>query len=342
MTTRAGCWPRCPPRAGAGRPGATREGLTMPAPARGAGLSPRPGTGELSAGLPPAATEAGPTQAGAIQPGRSSPPVASEAPLSVEGLTVWVAGREILHDVTFSLEAGSLTGLIGSNGAGKTTLLRAILGFQGVSAGRVRLARPVGYVPQKVVLDPDLPVRARDLVELGFDRHRLGLPWPGPPRRGQVGALLSMVRATGRADARVGALSGGEQQKVLIAPALARPPRLPLLDEPMASLDLRATREVAALLARIAKDQGVAVLLSTHDMNPLLSVMDKVVYLAGGRAASGTTDEVVQSDVLSRLYGHHVCVVRIHGRLLVSALDEHGEEGCDVVAEGDSYREARP
>jgi zinc/manganese transport system ATP-binding protein len=237
--------------------------------------------------------------------------------------------------VSFSLAPGELAGLIGSNGAGKTTLLRAILGFQRISEGQVVAQRPVGYVPQKVLLDPDLPVRAKDLVDLGLEGRQLGLPWVSRARRqARVQELLSSVGAAGLGDARVGTLSGGEQQKVLIAHALARDPKLLLLDEPMASLDLRATQEVVELLGRIAKDYGVAVLLSTHDMNPLLQVMDRVVYLAGGRAASGTTDEVVQSDVLSRLYGHHVCVVRIHGRVLISTTDEHGEEGCDVAVDG--------
>ncbi|MGC8626143.1 MAG: metal ABC transporter ATP-binding protein [Acidimicrobiales bacterium] len=266
-------------------------------------------------------------------------PLSDGPALRVEGVSVWLSGREVLHEVSFSLAPGELAGLIGSNGAGKTTLLRAILGFQRISAGRVVAPRPIGYVPQKVLLDPDLPVRAKDLVELGLEGRQLGLPWLSHARRqARVQELLASVGATGLGDARVGTLSGGEQQKILIAHALARGPKLLLLDEPMASLDLRATQEVVELLGRIAKDYGVAVLLSTHDMNPLLRVMDRVVYLAGGRAASGTTDEVVRSDVLSRLYGHHVCVVRIHGRVLISSTDEHGEEGCDVA--GDDWAAA--
>ena len=249
-----------------------------------------------------------------------------------------LAGREVLHEVTFSLAAGELTGLIGSNGAGKTTLLRVVLGLQATSSGRVKVAggrlgrRSIGYVPQKVLLDPDLPVRARDLVELGVDGWRLGVPLRSKARDALVDELLVSVDALHLAGARAGALSGGEQQRILIAHALARRPRLLLLDEPLANLDLHSTQEVVSLLSRIAREQRVAVLLSTHEINPLLPVMDRVVYLAAGRAARGTTDEVVRSDVLSALYGHHVCVVRMHGRVIVSSTDEHGEEGCDLGA----------
>jgi zinc/manganese transport system ATP-binding protein len=259
--------------------------------------------------------------------------------LRVDGLSVRRGGREILHDVTFSLAAGEVTGLIGMNGAGKTTLLRALLALQPVSAGKVTVARgrlgrqSTGYVPQKVVLDPDLPVRARDLVELGMDGRRLGLPMRSKSKRAVVEQLLASVDAMPLADARVGALSGGEQQKVLIAHALARHPLLLLLDEPLANLDLPSTQETVSLLGRIAKEQDVAVLLSTHDINPLLPVMDRVIYLAGGRAATGRTDEVVRSDVLSALYGRHVDVFHAHGRVLVSVGDEHREEGCEVVSE---------
>ena len=241
--------------------------------------------------------------------------------------------------MTFAVAAGEVTGLIGMNGAGKTTLLRALLGLQPVSAGRVTLApgqsgrKSTGYVPQKVVLDADLPVRARDLVELGMDGRRLGLPVRSGSKRAIVERLLASVDALHLADARVGALSGGEQQKVLIAHALARRPLLLLLDEPLANLDLPSTQETVSLLGRIAKEQDVAILLSAHDINPLLPVMDRVIYLAGGKAVSGRTDEVVRSDVLSALYGRHVDVFHAHGRVLVSVGDEHREEGCEVVTE---------
>jgi len=256
----------------------------------------------------------------------------------VQGVGVALGGRAVLRDVSFTLAAGELAGLIGSNGAGKTTLLRAILGLQAPSAGTVTVdgaprdtrAAQVGYVPQKFELDPDMPVRARDLVALGIDGNRFGIPIPSRRRRELVHAMLRAVDAEHFADARVGELSGGEQQRILIAHALIQRPRVLLLDEPLASLDLRSEQEVVALLGRLAHEQGIAVLISTHDINPLLPVMDRVVYLAGGRAAVGQTDEVVRADVLSALYGHHVDVIHLHGRIIVVA-GPGGERGSDLT-----------
>jgi zinc/manganese transport system ATP-binding protein len=254
--------------------------------------------------------------------------------LDVEGVSVRLGGREVLHDVSFHIKPGEFTGLIGSNGAGKTTLFRVILGLRAPSEGRVlvggeprRRRNPmIGYVPQKIALDPDVPLRARDLVGLGLDGHRFGIPLPSKRRRELIDEMVEAVGAGRFADARVGLLSGGEQQRVMIAHALISRPRLLLLDEPLANLDIRSAQEVVGLLARIAEQQRIAVLISAHEMNPLLPVMDRIVYIAGGRAASGTTDEVVRTETLSRLYGYHVDVIRVHGRVLVVAGFDQGTD----------------
>ncbi len=251
--------------------------------------------------------------------------------LSVEDLSVSLGGRPVLDRVSFAVEAGEFCGLIGSNGAGKTTLLRAILGMITPSAGQITVAggarsrrKPqIGYVPQKIALEADMPLRARDLVGLGLDGHRFGISKPAAKRRLAVDEMLEAVGATRFADARIGNLSGGEQQRIMIAQALICRPKLLLLDEPLANLDIRSAAEVVELLAQIAAEQHIAILLSAHDMNPLLPVMDRVVYLADGRAASGTTAEVVQTETLSALYGHHVEVIHVAGRVLVVAGAEH-------------------
>ncbi len=253
--------------------------------------------------------------------------------LTVDQVSVLFSGQAVLQGVTFSLRSGEFCGLIGTNGSGKTTLLRTILGFQAPGAGRVRFEQEngqnvlpsIGYVPQKIAFDPTMPLRARDVVALGLDGHRLGPPLRSREHRRLVSEMLASVDAESFADQRVGTLSGGQQQRVLIAHALVRRPRLLLLDEPLANLDMRSAAEIVALLRRLSSEHPITVLLSAHDMNPLLPVMDRIVYLANGRAASGTTDEVVRTDVLSRLYGYHIDVVRVHGRVLVVAADAPDE-----------------
>jgi zinc/manganese transport system ATP-binding protein len=249
--------------------------------------------------------------------------------LDVDQVSVSLSRRQILDRVSFTVQAGQFVGLIGPNGAGKTTLLRVILGLQRPSQGGVRVLgqprtkrnAPIGYVPQKIILDPDLPMRARDLVALGLGGHRYGVPLRSKDRSQAVREILHAVDADRFADARVGQLSGGEQQRVLIAHALVSRPELLLLDEPLANLDIRSGQEIVRLLARIASEQQIAVLMSAHEMNPLLPVLDRVVYLAAGRAVSGPTEEIIRTDVLSRLYGYPVDVIEVRGRVLVVAGD---------------------
>lgn len=246
--------------------------------------------------------------------------------LDMRGVSFRYGEQVILDDVSFAIAPGEFTGLIGSNGVGKTTLLRVILGLEAGATGTVtiqgatrRAARSVGYVPQRITIDPDVPVRARDFVALGLDGHRVGLRRRTAAAHARVEQYLAAVDARGFADARLGELSGGQLQRVLIAHALVANPALLPLDEPLANLDPRSVQEIVALLHRLSKEFNLAILLSAHEMNALLPYMDRVVYLTGGRAASGPTADVVRSDVLSALYGHHVDVLRLHGRVLVVA-----------------------
>jgi zinc/manganese transport system ATP-binding protein len=262
--------------------------------------------------------------------------------LRLENIGVRLGGRQILSGVSFAVAPGQFTGLIGPNGAGKTTLLRVILGLTPPTEGRVLLnGSPktrhggglIGYVPQKLAIDQDMPLRARDVVGLGIDGNKLGFPLPSASRRRRITKALEAVGAESYADARIGELSGGEQQRVLIAHALIGRPRLLLLDEPLANLDLRSEQGIVSVLARLAHEQGIAVLISAHDLNPLLREIDTVVYVAAGRAAAGRTDEIIQSDVLSALYGSRVDVLHVNGRVLVIAGEEQQEPQAHHPAE---------
>jgi zinc/manganese transport system ATP-binding protein len=262
--------------------------------------------------------------------------------LRLENIGVRLGGRQILSGVSFAVTPGQFTGLIGPNGAGKTTLLRVILGLTPPTEGRVLLnGSPktrhggglIGYVPQKLAIDQDMPLRASDVVGLGIDGNKLGFPLPSASRRQRITEALEAVGAESYADARIGELSGGEQQRVLIAQALIGRPKLLLLDEPLANLDLRSEQGIVSVLARLAHEQGIAVLISAHDLNPLLREIDTVVYVAAGRAAAGRTDEIIQSDVLSALYGSRVDVLHVNGRVLVIAGDEQQEAQAHHPAE---------
>lgn len=252
--------------------------------------------------------------------------------LSARGIRVILSGKSVLDGVDLTVAAGEFVGLIGANGAGKTTLLRVLLGVLLPSSGQVvrprrgTVAGGVGYLPQKVALDSDAPLRARDVVALGLDGGRLGIPLRRSGLNERVDEALHAVGAADLAGERIGELSGGQQQRVLLAHALISKPALLLLDEPLANLDPASTHDVVELLDELRRSQRVAIVMTAHDMNVLLPVMDRIVYLAGGRAATGSPEEVVRADVLTRLYGRPIRVIRAEGRMLVIA-DDSAEPG---------------
>lgn len=254
--------------------------------------------------------------------------------VAVEGLTLRIGGRTILEDVSLTVEPGQFIAVLGSNGAGKSTLMKALVGLVPVADGSiqilgqspVRARSGVGYLPQRQSFDRSTRVRGVDLVQLGLDGTRWGLPVALTPRararrrveRARVQKVIELVGSSGYARRPIGELSGGEQQRLLIATALVRRPRVLILDEPLDSLDLPNQAAVAALVRRISADEGVAVLLVAHDVNPLLPYLDRVVYLAGGRALTGNVDEVINGPQLSALYGSPIDVLRTRdGRLVV-------------------------
>ena len=245
------------------------------------------------------------------------------AAVSARDAAVSLAGRTIWSDVTFDVQPGEFVAVLGPNGSGKSTLLKALLGLVGVSSGEVLVAGAVprhgnadiGYLPQRHGFDSSARVRGIDVVRLGLDGDRWGIPLPaGVGRRSRLAAqrvaeLIGLVEAAPYAHRPIGSLSGGEQQRVLIAQALARRPSLLLLDEPLDSLDVANQGAIAALLARISRSEGVTVMIVAHDVNPILRYLDRVIYLARGRAATGAPSDVITTETLSRLYGAPVEVL---------------------------------
>lgn len=255
--------------------------------------------------------------------------------LEVAGAAVALGGQTIWENVQVSVAEGEFVAVLGSNGAGKSTLLKVILGQQPLTAGRVSvLGRPpgaanreIGYLPQRRTFDASTRVRGIDLVRLGLEGARWGVPFPIPARfastrqrsdRRRIDEVIELVGASVYARRPIGELSGGEQQRLLIAQALVRNPRILILDEPLDSLDLANQSQVAALVQRICRSEQVAVLLVAHDVNPLLGYLDRVIYLAGGRAVEGSVSEVITTETLTGLYGVPVEVLRTgDGRLVV-------------------------
>ena len=245
-----------------------------------------------------------------------------------------MGARVVWEDVSLRIEQGEFLGLLGENGAGKSTLLKALLGAVALERGTATVLgrrageanREIGYLPQRPSFGAGIALRGRDLVRLGLDGDRWGLPLPLPGRasaqraqaRARVAAAIDLVGAGTYADRPLSELSGGEQQRLLIAQALVARPKLLLLDEPLDSLDLPNQAAVAALVSRICREAGVAVVLVAHDVNPLLSYLDRVAYLAAGRAVAGPVAEVISTDTLSALYGVPVEVLHASdGRLAV-------------------------
>jgi zinc/manganese transport system ATP-binding protein len=277
-----------------------------------------------------------PRSPAAALPGQSD---ARQAPpgtpaLSLRGAGVHFGSRWVWRHADLDVAPGEFVVVLGPNGAGKTTLLRSLLGLIAVNEGSVdvfghdprRSRGLVGYVPQRRTLDRDLNVRALDLVSLGVDGTRWGIPLPTKSRRERrrlVDEALDAVGAAAYADHPVGRLSGGEQQRLLLAQALVTRPRLLLLDEPLASLDLRGQAVISRLVGDIARQRGIATVLVAHDVNPLVGVLDRVAYIAGGSITVGRTDDVITSESLTRLYQYPVEVLRdSRGRIVVVGLED--------------------
>jgi zinc/manganese transport system ATP-binding protein len=167
------------------------------------------------------------------------------------------------------------------------------------------------------VLEADLALRARDVVGFGLDGHRWGPGWPSRKRNALIDQALQEVDALRFANAPVGQLSGGEQQRLLIAQALLTNPRLLLLDEPLSNLDITRGQEIVSLVNRVCRSRNVAVLLVAHDINPLLNVVDRVIYVANQQCTIGKPEEVITTETLSKLYGSPVEVVQALGRMFV-------------------------
>ena len=256
--------------------------------------------------------------------------------VELDHVTLARDGRVVLSDIGVAIRSGEFIGVFGSNGAGKTTLLQAILGLIRPTAGRLRVFgatpargnRDAGYLPQQRASVADLRLRGWDFVASALRGERWGIPLLSASDARSVDRVVATVEAQALAARPLCELSGGELQRLLLAQALLGSPKVLLLDEPLLGLDPRFQQAIVALVKRAQQSEGMTVLFTAHELNPLLGAMDRILYLGGGRASLGSVDEVVTGEVLSGLYGTPIDVVRVNGRIIV--LSGHGPVEADA------------
>ena len=251
--------------------------------------------------------------------------------LSIESASLEFDSKRLWHDLSLEVQEGEFIALIGPNGSGKSMLLKSIVGSQKLSGGKISFlgAQPgpknseLGYIPQHRATDAGLPLRVSDCVGFGLDGHLPGLPLNSSARKQKIADALEQVDALSLAGETLGSLSGGEMQRVRVAQAIISRPKLLLADEPLSALDLNHQMKISELIDEQRRELGSAVIFVTHDLNPIIDFVDRVVYIAQGRHTLGTPDEVMRSDVLSQLYGADIDVVRNQGRVVVLGAHDH-------------------
>jgi zinc/manganese transport system ATP-binding protein len=239
--------------------------------------------------------------------------------------TIRVGSRAVLSEISIAIKPGEFVGVLGPNGAGKTTLMQTILGLIEPHNGTVRVfAKPpqrgnpaIGYLPQQRSVQPDLRMRGLDFIASSLRGERWGLPVLSRADRRVIEETLSLAGAQYLTGRPMSDMSGGERQLLLLAQALLGTPRLLLLDEPLISLDSHHQENVIDLVRRFSRERGITVMFSAHELNQLLGVLDRVLYLGNGLAFAGTVEEVVTAPVLSRVYGTDINVIRADGHLFV-------------------------
>lgn len=237
----------------------------------------------------------------------------------------------IWQHANFSVRRGEFVVLLGPNGGGKTTLFHVILGLLKPDSGNIQLfgnaptkGNPkIGYIPQRRLIDSEMRIQAVEFVTLGVSGTEWGFSMSREKKYEKKGLeALRQINAAELAHRSIGELSGGELQRVFLAQALISNPGLLLLDEPMANLDIRREKDFVDLLSGISKERDVGVLLITHDVNPILPFIDKLLYIANGRVETGTVADVINSERLSDIYGTPVEVLYdSKGRIAVLGIE---------------------
>lgn len=273
-------------------------------------------------------------------------PAATTTPvLSIHGATAGFGTEVLWSNLDLDIGAGEIVAVLGANGTGKSTLFRAILGQLSLRAGSIQFLgepihggdRRIGYIPQQHLFRPGTPMRGRDLVRLGVDGTRIGHPFASRATRAAVEALLDEVGASAYANRPIGELSGGEQQRLRVAQALTGDPQLLICDEPYASLDVRNQEAITQLIVQRRDTANTPVLFITHDINPVLPYVDRVLYLAGGGHRLGRVEEILNTEALSDLFGSPAQVVHVGDQIfVVGSPDRHHHDAAASTLHGNA------
>jgi zinc/manganese transport system ATP-binding protein len=255
--------------------------------------------------------------------------------ITVRNVTAGYPGKTVWQDASFNVNRGEFVAIIGPNGAGKTTLFRLLLGLQQPLSGHIeifnthaRRGNPlIGYVPQRHGLDSETNIESLELVRLAFSGKRWGFSLSGRDNK----IALEAMKAVGAEELlhrSLSALSGGELQRIFLAEALVSDPELLLLDEPLSNLDLKREKDLVQLVNTLVRSRNVTALLIAHNINPLLPFLDKVIFIANGKVATGKPDEVLTTESLTAIYGVPVEVLRdSRGNVAIIGIEEHhGDE----------------
>ncbi|MFD9328867.1 anchored repeat-type ABC transporter ATP-binding subunit [Streptomyces sp. NPDC060065] len=224
--------------------------------------------------------------------------------LTVDSASVVLGGRPALRDASLTVDGGELVGLIGPNGAGKTTLLRAVLGLVPLASGAVRAeSSPIGYVPQRHEFAWDFPIDIAGAVLTGRTRSIGWLRAPRAADRAAVDRALELTGLTALRRRPIGELSGGQRQRVLVARALAAEPELLLLDEPFTGVDVPTQQLLNDLFGQLTREQGKALLMTTHDLAAAARTCDRVVLINGTVVAEGGPELLADPEQMLRAFG---------------------------------------
>ncbi len=259
------------------------------------------------------------------------PPVEQQYAIETDNLMLGYDNQPIVNNINIQIKPGEFIGILGANGSGKSTFLRSVLGLLKPLAGKILVlgSSPqrgnikIGYMPQMRNQMSVANLTSRAIMEASLDGTEYGIPFLSATKKATVQNALELVKATVYADRPFQQLSGGERQRIFLAQALLNNPQILLLDEPLANLDPHYQETFMELLYTVQQNLHATILFTAHDANPLLGIMNRVLYFAQGKVAIGKTDEVITSEKLTSLYGTPIEVVNFKNRLFVLGEGRH-------------------